>query len=107
MQDINILLQLGQLIFNLFFLHGEVGLFNEMSQREHINLGFLNIHSSVDGLLNVYDVNVFCFLDDLCLFMEDSALLLLTTQKLQSELDMLETDQSSRCTEFDNELNQL
>ncbi len=40
----------------------------------------------VDGLFNGYNTDVFCFLDEVCIFMYDSALLLLTMQKLQSEL---------------------
>ncbi len=85
LQDSNISLQFEQLISTLFFLHGEVGLLNEISQKGHTNLGFLNKHSSVDGLLNVYDIEIFCFLDEICLFMYNSALLLSTTQKLKSE----------------------
>ncbi len=85
MQDCNIFLKFGQLISTLFFLLGEVGLMNETSQRGHTDLRFLNKQSLVDGLLNVYAIDVFWFLDEICPFIYDSALLLLTTQKIQSE----------------------
>ncbi len=64
---------------------GEVALSKETSHRGHVDFRILKEQSLVNDLFNGYDMDVLCFFDEMCIFMYDSALLLLTTQKLQSK----------------------